>query len=248
MFGAPYEGPPGLRARRVDRAARSTRCSASPTSRPGIPGMTAPAHDPLPRPTPLFHELRFRAWVDRVEGRRIMSSGRGLGRRCTDRRGRGRVRATPSGAGPAILRGSEFRAAGRRPLTGTERNQQPKHDAGRLKLSPETRRLSRDDPVPGLLVPRAPSVGHVPAVRDDDPRPDAGRGRGRARAPSGRRSAAAAPHAQPAQRDAAAPEPGPARTRSTRPRRRRSTSSSPSARPPRRPPPRHRATSKTSCR
>ena len=25
------------------------------------------------KPTPLFRELRFRAWVDRVEGRRIMS-------------------------------------------------------------------------------------------------------------------------------------------------------------------------------
>ena len=35
--------------------------------------MTGAAHDPLPRPTPLFRELRFRAWVDRVEGRRIMS-------------------------------------------------------------------------------------------------------------------------------------------------------------------------------
>ena len=39
----------------------------------GHPGMTAPAHVHYRKPTPLFHELRFRAAVDRVEGRRIMS-------------------------------------------------------------------------------------------------------------------------------------------------------------------------------
>jgi acyl-CoA thioesterase FadM len=27
------------------------------------------------KPTPLFRELRIRAWVDRVEGRRIMARG-----------------------------------------------------------------------------------------------------------------------------------------------------------------------------
>ena len=27
------------------------------------------------RPTPLFQDLRFRAWVERVEGRRVMSRG-----------------------------------------------------------------------------------------------------------------------------------------------------------------------------
>ena len=39
----------------------------------GNPGMTARLTVHYRRPTPLFLELRFRAWVDRVEGRRIMS-------------------------------------------------------------------------------------------------------------------------------------------------------------------------------
>ena len=39
----------------------------------GHPGMTGRLTIHYRKPTPLFHELRFRAWVDRVEGRRIMS-------------------------------------------------------------------------------------------------------------------------------------------------------------------------------
>ena len=39
----------------------------------GNPGMTARLTVHYRRPTPLFRELRLQAWVDRVEGRRIMS-------------------------------------------------------------------------------------------------------------------------------------------------------------------------------
>ena len=39
----------------------------------GHPGMTARLTIHYRKPTPLFHELHFRAALDRVEGRRIMS-------------------------------------------------------------------------------------------------------------------------------------------------------------------------------
>ena len=39
----------------------------------GHPGMTARLTVHYRRPTPLFNELVLRAWVERVEGRRIMS-------------------------------------------------------------------------------------------------------------------------------------------------------------------------------
>jgi acyl-coenzyme A thioesterase PaaI-like protein len=41
----------------------------------GNPGMTARLTIHYRKPTPLFRELRIRAWVDRVEGRRIMARG-----------------------------------------------------------------------------------------------------------------------------------------------------------------------------
>ena len=41
----------------------------------GHPGMTGRLTVHYRRPTPLFRELRFRAWVDRTEGRRILSRG-----------------------------------------------------------------------------------------------------------------------------------------------------------------------------
>jgi len=40
----------------------------------GNPGMTARLTIHYRKPTPLFREIVVRAWVDRVEGRRIMSS------------------------------------------------------------------------------------------------------------------------------------------------------------------------------
>lgn len=71
-FGAAYEGPPGFVhggwiACAFDEMLGIANISA------GHPGMTARLTVHYRRPTPLFKELRFRAWLDRVEGRRIMS-------------------------------------------------------------------------------------------------------------------------------------------------------------------------------
>jgi acyl-coenzyme A thioesterase PaaI-like protein len=71
-FGAAYEGPPsfvhgGWIACAFDEMLGIANIAS------GHPGMTARLTIQYRRPTPLFHELRIRAWVDRVEGRRIMS-------------------------------------------------------------------------------------------------------------------------------------------------------------------------------
>ena len=71
-FGAPYEGPPGhvhggMIALAFDEVLGIANIAA------GHPGMTARLTIHYRKPTPLFHELRFRAALDRIEGRRIMS-------------------------------------------------------------------------------------------------------------------------------------------------------------------------------
>jgi acyl-coenzyme A thioesterase PaaI-like protein len=71
-FGAAYEGPPsfvhgGWIACAFDEVLGIANIEA------GNPGMTARLTVQYRRPTPLFREVRFRAWVDRVEGRRILS-------------------------------------------------------------------------------------------------------------------------------------------------------------------------------
>ena len=71
-FGAPYEGPPGhvhggMIALAFDEVLGIANIAGS------HPGMTARLTIHYRQPTPLFHELHFRAAVDRVEGRRIMS-------------------------------------------------------------------------------------------------------------------------------------------------------------------------------
>jgi len=71
-FGAPYEGPPGyvhggMIALAFDEVLGIANIAG------GHPGMTARLTVHYRKPTPLFHELHFRAAVDRVEGRRIMS-------------------------------------------------------------------------------------------------------------------------------------------------------------------------------
>jgi acyl-coenzyme A thioesterase PaaI-like protein len=72
VFGAPYEGPPGfVHGGWVACAFDEVLGIANIAS--GHPGMTARLTVHYRKPTPLFRELRFRAWVDRVEGRRIMS-------------------------------------------------------------------------------------------------------------------------------------------------------------------------------
>ena len=71
-FGAAYEGPPsfvhgGWVACAFDEILGIANIEA------GHPGMTARLTVHYRRPTPLFRDLVVRGWVDRVEGRRIMS-------------------------------------------------------------------------------------------------------------------------------------------------------------------------------
>jgi acyl-coenzyme A thioesterase PaaI-like protein len=71
-FGAAYEGPPsfvhgGWVACAFDEVLGIANIVA------GHPGMTARLTVHYRRPTPLFNELVLRAWLERVEGRRIMS-------------------------------------------------------------------------------------------------------------------------------------------------------------------------------
>jgi acyl-coenzyme A thioesterase PaaI-like protein len=71
-FGAAYEGPPGFVhggwvACTFDEMLGIANIAA------GNPGMTGRLTVHYRRPTPLFHDIRVRAWVDRVEGRRILS-------------------------------------------------------------------------------------------------------------------------------------------------------------------------------
>jgi acyl-coenzyme A thioesterase PaaI-like protein len=71
-FGAAYEGPPGFVhggwiACAFDEVLGIANIEA------GHPGMTARLTVHYRKPTPLFQDLTFRARVDRVEGRRIMS-------------------------------------------------------------------------------------------------------------------------------------------------------------------------------
>ena len=71
-FGAAYEGPPGFVhggwvACTFDEILGVVNIAS------GQPGMTGRLTVHYRRPTPLFRELRVRAWVDRVEGRRVMS-------------------------------------------------------------------------------------------------------------------------------------------------------------------------------
>jgi acyl-coenzyme A thioesterase PaaI-like protein len=74
-FGAPYEGPPGfVHGGWIACAFDEMLGIANIAS--GHPGMTGRLTVHYRRPTPLFRDLRFRAWVDRVEGRRIMSRAR----------------------------------------------------------------------------------------------------------------------------------------------------------------------------
>jgi acyl-coenzyme A thioesterase PaaI-like protein len=72
VFGAAYEGPPGfVHGGWVACAFDEVLGIANIAS--GNPGMTARLTVQYRKPTPLFRELRFRAWLERVEGRRIIS-------------------------------------------------------------------------------------------------------------------------------------------------------------------------------
>jgi hypothetical protein len=73
-FGSAYEGPPGyVHGGWIACAFDEMLGIANIQS--GHPGMTGRLTVHYRRPTPLFRELRFRAWVDRTEGRRILSRG-----------------------------------------------------------------------------------------------------------------------------------------------------------------------------
>lgn len=75
VFGAAYEGPPG-HVHGGFVAAAFDEVLGFAQSLTGNPGMTGGLSIRYRRPTPLGTELRFDAGVDRVEGRKIFTSGK----------------------------------------------------------------------------------------------------------------------------------------------------------------------------
>jgi len=73
-FTAAYEGPPGFVHGGIIALAFDEILGIANIVG-GQPGMTGTLTIKYRRPTPLYHELFFKAWVDRVEGRRILSKG-----------------------------------------------------------------------------------------------------------------------------------------------------------------------------
>ncbi len=71
-FGAVYEGPPGF-VHGGWVACTFDEILGIANIHSGNPGMTARLIVHYRKPTPLFRELTVRAWLDRIEGRRIMS-------------------------------------------------------------------------------------------------------------------------------------------------------------------------------
>jgi acyl-coenzyme A thioesterase PaaI-like protein len=74
VFGAPYEGPPGCVHGGLVAAAFDEVLGFA-NSLSGHPGMTGTLIIRYRRPTPLQTELSFEARLDRVEGRKIFTSG-----------------------------------------------------------------------------------------------------------------------------------------------------------------------------
>ncbi len=74
VFGSAYEGPPGC-VHGGWIAAAFDEVLGFTQSLTGHPGMTGTLTIRYRRPTPLHTELRFRGHVDRVEGRKIFTSG-----------------------------------------------------------------------------------------------------------------------------------------------------------------------------
>jgi len=75
VFGAAYEGPPG-HVHGGFVAAAFDEVLGFAQSLSGNPGMTGTLTVRYRRPTPLHTPLRFDAGVDRVEGRKIFTSGK----------------------------------------------------------------------------------------------------------------------------------------------------------------------------
>ena len=74
VFGAAYEGPPnfvhgGIIALAFDEMLGMANIAS------GHPGMTGTLTVRYRRPTPLYREVGFEAWVTKVEGRRITTRG-----------------------------------------------------------------------------------------------------------------------------------------------------------------------------
>lgn len=74
-FGSAYEGPPGC-VHGGFIAAAFDEVLGMAQSLGGRPGMTGTLTIRYRRPTPLHAELRFEATLDRVEGRKIFTTGR----------------------------------------------------------------------------------------------------------------------------------------------------------------------------
>lgn len=74
VFGTAYEGPPG-HVHGGFVAAAFDELLGMAQSLTGSPGMTGSLTVRYRRPTPLHRELRFVGQVDRVEGRKIYTSG-----------------------------------------------------------------------------------------------------------------------------------------------------------------------------
>ena len=74
VFTAAYEGPPGNVHGGIVAAAFDEVLGMA-QSLSGQAGFTGTLTIRYRSPTPLYEELRFRAWVDRVEGRKIFTSG-----------------------------------------------------------------------------------------------------------------------------------------------------------------------------
>lgn len=74
-FGVPYEGPPGCVHGGIIAATFDQVFNVANLMR-GVAGPTRKLEVRYLKPTPLGVELRFEAWVDRVEGRRVHTHGR----------------------------------------------------------------------------------------------------------------------------------------------------------------------------
>jgi acyl-coenzyme A thioesterase PaaI-like protein len=74
-FGVPYEGPPGCVHGGIIAATFDQVFNVANIMR-GIAGPTRKLEIVYRKPTPLLTELRFEAWVDRVEGREVHTHGR----------------------------------------------------------------------------------------------------------------------------------------------------------------------------
>jgi acyl-coenzyme A thioesterase PaaI-like protein len=73
-FTAAYEGPPGFVHGGIISLAFDEMLGIA-NIEAGHPGMTGTLTIRYRRPTPLYQPVHFKAWVDRVEGRRIISRG-----------------------------------------------------------------------------------------------------------------------------------------------------------------------------